>query len=79
MAKPEARKTKISKEEEKLAIKEIIQFFESERDEKIGNMESMMLFEFFMDKIAPSVYNQAIADAQKYMNNKVEDLYGLTF
>lgn len=77
--KAEARKIKISKEEEKVAIEEIIQFFENERDEKIGNMESMLLFEFFMEKIGPSVYNQAIADAHKYMNNKVEDLYGLMF
>lgn len=79
MAKTEVRKVKISKEEEKLAIEEIIQFFEKERDEEIGNLESMMLFEFFMEKIGPSIYNQAIADAQKYMSNKVEDLYGLMF
>ncbi|MEL7658650.1 MAG: DUF2164 domain-containing protein [Bacillota bacterium] len=79
MSKTETRKIKISKEEEKLAIEEIIQFFEKERDEEIGNIESMMLLEFFMEKIGPSIYNQAIADAQKYMSNKVEDLYGLMF
>ena len=79
MAKVEARKVKISKEEEKLAIEEIILFFEKEREEEIGNIESMMLLEFFMEKIGPSIYNQAIADAQKYMSNKVEDLYGLMF
>jgi uncharacterized protein (DUF2164 family) len=76
MGKNEMKRIKLSKEEEKLALEEIIHFFDKERDEEIGNLAAVMLLEFFVEKLGPSIYNQAIADAQKYMTSKAEDLYG---
>ena len=77
MGKTEMKRIKLSKEEEKIALEEIIHFFDKERDEEIGNLAAAMLLEFFVEKIGPTVYNQAIADAQKYIASKAEDLYGL--
>lgn len=77
MGKTEMKRIKLSKEEEKFALEEIVHFFDKERDEEIGNLAAAMLLEFFVEKIGPSVYNQAIADAQKYMTSKAEDLYSL--
>ena len=77
MVKMEEKRIKLSKEEEKNALEEIISCFDKERDEEIGNLGATFLLEFFLEKIGPSIYNQAISDAQKYMNSKVEDLYGI--
>ena len=68
---------KLPKEEEAKAIEDIVKYFADEREEKIGNLQAMLLLEFKLDKIGPAVYNRAVLDVQQYMNEKVEDLYGL--
>jgi uncharacterized protein (DUF2164 family) len=52
-------------------------YFLNERDKELGELASGMLLNFFIDNLAPEFYNQGIADAQKYISNKTEDLYGL--
>lgn len=79
MSKLETRRIKIPKEQEKLAIEEIVLYFERERKEVVGNMDGLMIFAFIMEKISPYIYNQAITDTQKYMSDRIEDLYGLMF
>ncbi|MHB8127353.1 MAG: DUF2164 family protein [Desulfitobacteriaceae bacterium] len=32
-----------------------------------------------MDKISPYIYNQAVIDTQKYMSDRIDDLYELMF
>lgn len=79
MGKQETRKITIPKEQEMMSIEEIILYFERERKEVIGNMEGLMVFTFIMEKIGPYIYNQAVIDTQKYMSDKIEDLYELMF
>lgn len=68
---------KLDKEKYDKAVDEIIYYFESERDETIGNLQAGMLLDFFIEKVGNEIYNQGVADAQKYMNEKIDDLYGL--
>ncbi len=49
-------------------------YFETELDEPIGDLKATLLFEFVLGKIGPTVYNQAIADAQAWMQERVTDL-----
>lgn len=79
MNKQETRKITIPNEQEKMTIEEIVLYFERERKEVIRNMEGLMVFAFIMEKIGPYIYNQAVIDTQKYMSDKIEDLYGLMF
>jgi uncharacterized protein (DUF2164 family) len=67
----------LSAESKKTAIIEIKQFFEQERDETLGDLASEIVLDFILEKIGPYIYNQAIADVQSYMSEKVEDLYML--
>ncbi len=67
----------LSAENKKTAIDEIKQFFEQERDETLGDLASGIILDFILEKIGPHIYNQAIADTQTYMSEKVEDLYAL--
>lgn len=77
MSRKQISQIKLEKEQEAKAIEDIVKYFADERKEHIGNLEAMLLLNFIIDKIGPAVYNRAILDVQKYMNEKVDDLYGL--
>jgi uncharacterized protein (DUF2164 family) len=70
---------KISKEAEALLVKSIRHYFDENMDEPIGGLQAGMLLDFFMKEIAPTVYNQAISDAQAYMQDKALDMAGTCF
>jgi len=40
----------------------------------IGELQSSLFLQFCMEEIGPAIYNQAIADAQSYMQEKALDL-----
>lgn len=48
-------------------------------DEEIGDLKAMLLLEFFLKEVGPSVYNHAIADAQKYFQERSLDLEGVCY
>ncbi|WP_432404693.1 DUF2164 domain-containing protein [Wukongibacter sp. M2B1] len=68
-------KIELSKEHKQNAIKEIKRYFDSERDEQIGDLQAELILDFILDKVGPQIYNQAISDMQRYMNEKVDDMY----
>jgi len=69
-------KIKVTKEEKKKLIEEIKVYFASERDEDIGDLQGELILDFILDKIAPSIYNQGIIDMKRYMEEKIDDMYG---
>ncbi len=54
---------------------DIEEYFETERDEKIGTLGADMLLDFILEQVGPMIYNQALIDAHKLMEEKIEDLY----
>lgn len=64
----------LSDETRATAIESIRQYFLENMDREIGDLKAMLLLDFFLEEIAPSVYNHAIADAQRFMNEKVDDM-----
>lgn len=67
----------LTKEVKEEQIKNIKEFFLSERDEAISDFQAETLLQFILREIGPQIYNQAIADAYALMSDKVEDLYEL--
>lgn len=65
----------ISKEKNDVMVNEIREYFENERDESIGDLQGQLVLDFILEKIGPHIYNQAVADMQNYMNEKIEDMY----
>ena len=49
-------------------------YFLEERDEEIGDLQASFLLEFILEEVGPSIYNQAIADAQAHLQRAVADL-----
>ena len=49
-------------------------YFLEERDEEIGDLQATFFFEFVLKEVGPSIYNQAIKDAQASLQSTVADL-----
>lgn len=52
----------------------LVNFFYSEFDEDMSEFRAEEVVNFMLKKIGPSQYNQGVADARKYMAEKIEDL-----
>jgi uncharacterized protein (DUF2164 family) len=70
---------KLHKDAEKYLIASIKRFFADELDADIGELKASRVLEFCVREIGPSIYNQAIADAQAYFQEKAADLGGTRF
>jgi uncharacterized protein (DUF2164 family) len=70
---------KLVEETEKRLVASIKRFFDEEMDEPVGDLKAMRVLDFFVREVAPSVYNQAIADAQAYFTDRVADLSGTRY
>jgi len=46
---------------------------------EVGELQASLMLRFCLEEIAPSVYNQAIADAQNFFQEKVADLENTCF
>lgn len=57
----------------------IKRFFLEELEEEIGDLKSRSVLEYFVREIGPSVYNQAIADAQTFLERATTDLAGVRY
>jgi uncharacterized protein (DUF2164 family) len=64
----------LDKEARKEAISSIERWFQEERDERVGNIFAGALLSFFLDEIAPTVYNRAVADVQERLRMRVDEL-----
>lgn len=58
------------------ALASIKRFFLEEMDQDLGDLRAGTVLEFFLKEIAPTVYNQAVLDAQRYMQDRALDLEG---
>ena len=68
---------KLTNETEKRLIASIKRYAEENLDEDIGDLKASLFLDFCLREIGPSVYNQAIADAQTYLQERLIDLDGV--
>ena len=64
----------LQKEARAQAIVSIERWFQTERDERVGNITAGALLGFFLQEVGPSIYNQAVADVQERMQARVSEL-----
>ena len=58
------------------AISSLQRYFAENMSEPIGDLPAGLLLNFIVEEIGPAIYNQAIADAQVRMQQRVADLSG---
>ncbi|KAF1048927.1 DUF2164 domain-containing protein [Xylophilus sp.] len=64
----------LSRDLRQQAIASIERWFQDERDERLGNIAAGALLSFFLEEIAPAVYNQAVADVQERIQLRVSEV-----
>ncbi len=70
---------KLDPKTEEYLLGSIREFFKQELDEDIGDVKARLVLDYFIREIGPSVYNQAIADAQQSLERSVADLSGVRY
>lgn len=60
-------------------IEAIREYFRTERDEEIGNLQATLFLDFILRAIGPSIYNQAIQDARTHLMRFATDLDTVLF
>lgn len=65
---------RLSEEERRILKDELIQFFENERDEKIGVIAAEELLNFFLLSAGKMLYNKGVNDAKKVIETRTEEI-----
>lgn len=68
---------KLDKRTEEYLLSSIKRFFAEELEMDIGDLKASRILDYFVAEMGPSVYNQAIVDAQAFFTEKVADLAGV--
>lgn len=69
----------LSKQTRADAITSIQRYFEENMPEPVGNLAAGLLLNYFLEEVGPAIYNQAIADAQTRIQQRLSDLEGELF
>ena len=64
----------LNKEARATAVASIERYYQENFDQKIGNIQAAALLHFFLEEIAPSVYNQAVAAVQERLIARVTEV-----
>ncbi|EJO5347860.1 DUF2164 domain-containing protein [Clostridium botulinum] len=67
----------IDKQKKKVMIDYIKEYFYNERDEELGNLDAGMILDFFLEKLAPDIYNKGVYDAYEYSLERIEDVLSI--
>lgn len=65
---------KISAEKTRQLHASIKRYFAQNMDEDVGDLKAGLLLDYCLKEIGPTIYNQAIADAQSDFQGRVVDL-----
>ncbi|MFC5528294.1 DUF2164 domain-containing protein [Cohnella yongneupensis] len=72
---------KLPREDKMQLVHRLQHYFEVERDESIGELAAEQLVDFMIGAVGPYVYNTAVADTrrviQEKMNQLEDELYSL--
>lgn len=64
----------LSNDECERLVKQIMSFFQTERDEQIGTIAANELLDFFLELLEKPLYNKAISDTKDTCKRAVDDL-----
>lgn len=64
----------LPREAREQAIRSIERYFDEQLEQRIGNIAAGGLLGYFLEEIAPLVYNQAVADVQERLQARLAEL-----
>jgi uncharacterized protein (DUF2164 family) len=69
----------LSKETRDRLIGSLKRYTTEAMDSEIGDLKASLLLQFILKEIGPSIYNQAVADAQARMQEMVSEVDGTCY
>lgn len=66
----------LSDERQELIVEAVRELFREEFERELSPFQAERLVDFFVRRLGPPVYNQAIQDARVHMQRKLDDLDG---
>ncbi len=69
----------LSRDERKEALASIEEYFRVELEVDVDELRAGFVLDYFLKEIGPLAYNQGVRDAQRYFQEKNEDLTGTCF
>ncbi len=67
---------KFSDERRQDLVKAVQSYFRDQHGDDIGELKASLILDFFVERLGPQVYNQAIRDARGFFQEKLADLEG---
>jgi uncharacterized protein (DUF2164 family) len=67
---------RLSPERRAVLLDAIREYFSAEFDEPLSEFRADGLLKFFVRELGPSVYNQGVRDASRFMQAKLADIEG---
>ena len=68
---------KITKEKRLEMINSIKEYFLSNENEELGDLRASLLLDFFLEELAPEIYNEGISMCYSQLTSSLEDLFAL--
>lgn len=69
----------LPKETKERLVASIKRYFEEALERQIGDLKASLLLDFILKEMGPSIFNQAIADAQARMSEMVDEIDGTCY
>ena len=66
----------LDEERRSAMLGEIRAFFADRLDDEIGDLKARLVLDFFLTRLGATVYNQAVADAHAWTQEKLMDIEG---
>lgn len=64
----------LSREARERAVASLERYFETELDQRIGNIAAAALLGFFVEEVGPLIFNQAVQQVQERLLERVQEL-----
>jgi uncharacterized protein (DUF2164 family) len=61
------------------AVAALQQYVRDNLDEQVGELKAGLLLDFILAELGPTVYNQAIADARAFFEERTSDLAAICY
>lgn len=69
-------RVKLSDERRRELAESFQSFCQEEFDDEVSDLKAGRILEYFVERLGPPVYNQAIRDAHGFLHEKLQDLEG---
>lgn len=64
----------LTREERERAVASLERYFETELDQRIGNIAAAALLGYFIEEVGPLIFNQAVQQVQERLIQRTQEL-----